>query len=121
MAKPHRRKHSRVNALNLAEVHILDDNGIADCGIGRTLNVSEAGVLLETYFPIEPDQILDLTIALGDDILEIKGQVIYSRKESTGKYQNGVKFTGYDKTTISALASFVKGFNGNEDILKMLR
>lgn len=37
MAKPHQ-KNPRVNALNLAEVHILDDSGIADCGIGRTLN-----------------------------------------------------------------------------------
>ncbi len=121
MAKPHRRKHPRVNALNLAEVHILDDSGIADCGIGRTLNVSEAGILLETHFPIEPDQVLDLTIALGDDILEIKGKVVYSRKESTGKYQNGVKFTESDKTTIPVLASFVKGFNGHQDILKILR
>lgn len=116
MAESYRRQHQRINSLNLADVHILDGSGVANSGIGRTLNVSEAGILLETHFPINPNQQLALTLALGDDLLEIRGKVIYSRKGDNGKYQNGIQFTDYEKPVTPILKSFVKAFGGREGL-----
>jgi hypothetical protein len=116
MAESYKRRHLRVNSLNLADVHILDNGGVANSGIGRTLNVSESGILLETHFPIDPNQQLALTLALGDDLLEIKGKVIYSRKADNGKYQNGIQFTDYDKPITPILKSFVKAFGGQQGL-----
>lgn len=108
MAESHQRKHQRVTSLNLADVHVLDNGGIANSGIGRTLNVSESGILLETHFPMNTDQQLALTIALGDELLEIRGKVVYSRKGDNGKYQNGIQFMGYDKPAMPILKSFME-------------
>jgi len=112
MAEAYQRKHQRITSLNLADVHILDENGVANSGIGRTLNVSETGILLETHFPMDTDQQLALTIAIGDDLLEIKGKVVYSRKGNSGKYQNGIQFTDYNKPAMPILKSFMEAFGG---------
>ncbi len=119
MAESHQRKHRRITSLNLADVHILDGNDVANSGIGRTLNVSESGILLETHFPMDTDQQLALTIAIGDDLLEIKGKVVYSRKGNTGKYQNGIQFTDYNKPAMPMLKSFMDAFDGGQAALSV--
>ena len=48
-----KRKHPRVNALNLSYICLDEDQQVIKQGMGRTLNVSESGILLETHFPIE--------------------------------------------------------------------
>jgi hypothetical protein len=75
---------------------------------------------LETHFPIETDQFLDLTIALGDDIFDMKGKVIYSQRGENGKYRNGVQFTEYDKLLGPLLKSFIAKSDGNGDMQKIL-
>ncbi len=121
MVKSCRRRYSRVSSANLAEIYMLDKEEVADCGIGKTLNISEGGILLETHFPIETDQLLNLTLALGDDIFEIKGRVIHSQKKDNGKYQNGVQFTEYDKLPSPLLKLFIakSGGNGNMQNIPM--
>lgn len=67
MGESCRRRYSRISSVNLTEVHVLDAEEIANCGIGKTLNISEGGILLETHFPIKINQFLNLTLALGDE------------------------------------------------------
>ena len=57
-----KRKHMRINALNLSHVAVDDREDAVKQAIGRTLNVSETGILLETHFPIESDQNVELTL-----------------------------------------------------------
>lgn len=120
MGEPCRRRYGRVNSINLAEVHVLDEEEIADCGIGKTLNISEGGILLETHFPIETDQFLNLTLALGDEIFEIKGKVIHSQRGDNGRYQNGVQFTEHNKLSSPLLKSFIVKSGGNGNMQKFL-
>jgi len=80
MTTDDKRQHLRINALNLISYSCIDETGqtVAQ-GMGRTLNVCEGGILLETHVLIDPKHTLDLAIGLKDDIVNIKGRVVYSK------------------------------------------
>ncbi|MBU2498060.1 MAG: PilZ domain-containing protein [Proteobacteria bacterium] len=74
-----RRKHTRKESLNLVDYIILGDGGVTvSRGMGRTRNVSEGGLLLETHRPLEVEKTVLITVGLGEDIVELKGRVLHS-------------------------------------------
>ena len=64
MTSENKRKHERIQSLNLSYICLDEDNNIVKQGMGRSLNISESGILLETHFPIEPNHTIQLTISL---------------------------------------------------------
>ncbi|PKN86614.1 MAG: hypothetical protein CVU51_06930 [Deltaproteobacteria bacterium HGW-Deltaproteobacteria-1] len=68
MTYSEQRKFERADALNFLAYSCVDEkDGInTQQGIGRTLNISEGGVLLETDRPLDSTQTIFLTIALKD-------------------------------------------------------
>jgi len=106
-----RRKHPRFESLNLLSYVCLDENNRAlDQGMGRTLNVSKGGILLETYNPIDPEHAMVLTIGLKDNMVDIKGRLVYSRTDEDGKFESGIKFTEMDKETQLTLEEYITEF-----------
>jgi len=105
-----KRRSLRINSLNLSNIGINEDNEIVRQAIGRTLNVSESGILLETHFPIESKQIVSLALALEDDLLNITGEVVYSRPGNGEKFETGIKFIDLDDHTRQILKVFIKEF-----------
>ena len=75
MTSEDKRKHQRIPSLNLSYICLDENNNIVKQGMGRTLNLSESGILLETHFPIELEYLVLMTIALKEDLLEIKGSL----------------------------------------------
>ena len=106
------RKHHRIDSLNLLNYVQLDENGNAvNQGMGRTLNVSESGILLETHVPFELNTIVLLTIGLEEDIVDIKGEVVHSKPgQEEEKYEAGIRFTALDETAHQILSIYVKIF-----------
>jgi hypothetical protein len=98
------RAHPRVNKLRLTAVERIGDLGeIAEETIGRTLNISEGGVLLEMVKPLPLLSIVSLSIGLGDDTLRVEGEVVHLRKNEEGKIETGIQFsaiTNKDKELI---------------------
>ena len=105
-----KRRSLRINSLNLSYIGINEDNEIVRQAIGRTLNVSESGILLETHFPIESKQIVSLSLALEDDLINMTGEVVYSRPGDDEKFETGIKFIDLDDTTQKILKVFIKEF-----------
>jgi hypothetical protein len=110
-----KRKHERYSALNLSYICEDKDGDILYEGMGRTLNVSEGGILLETNFYISPGNNLTLEIALEETLVNLRGRVIYCN-EREGKGREGKKFhTGLellepDTTSQAILHQFIKIF-----------
>ena len=78
MEDRHRRRWDRKKTLNLVEYVILGENGEqVSRGMGRTRNVSEGGLLLETHRPLEPEQRVLISVGLGDDMVELKGRIVH--------------------------------------------
>jgi hypothetical protein len=107
MASENKRKHQRIPSLNLSYICLDEKNNIVKQGMGRTLNISESGILLETHFPIEPKYLVLMTIALKEDLLEIKGKPIHSRSNETGEFEIGIEFLEPNQDSIRLLENFI--------------
>ena len=108
------RKHRRIHSTNLLNYVCLDEegNGFAQ-GMGRTLNVSESGILLETHAPMDPKTIVSLTIGMEEEIIEIKGTTIYSQKNEAGSFETGIEFVDIQAAELTVLQKFVQAFEGD--------
>jgi len=107
MTTENQRKHQRIQSLNLSYVCLDENNNIVKQGMGRTLNLSESGILLETHFPIESKYLVLMTIALKEDLLEIKGKPIHARSTETGKFEIGIEFLEPNQESIRLLENFI--------------
>jgi hypothetical protein len=97
MTSENQRKHARIQSLNLSYICLDEDQNIVKQGMGRTLNISKAGILLETHFPIEPNHTVQLTIGMEEDLLDIKGNPVHVKSLDGGKYQIGIEFVDLDE------------------------
>lgn len=79
--------------------------------MGRTLNVSEIGIQLETHVPIDSQNTVLLTIALEDNLMmDINGRVIYSKAGQAGMFECGIEFEEKSEATLQILKKYIKAF-----------
>ena len=108
------RKNPRYDSLNLSYI-CEDANGVVlHESMGRTLNISENGILRETTCHNAPNNTLTLEIALEDDIIHVRGKVIYCHEVQKSLYKTGVFFIGDDDDGLSVLKRFISIFKGKE-------
>ena len=110
MATQEKRKHARIDSLNLSYFCLDENNQIVKQGMGRTLNVSESGILLETHYPIDEKNTIMLTLGLEEDLIEISGRPVHSRTNDDQKYEVGIEFIQIDKKTRTVLKQFIAAF-----------
>ena len=110
MTSKEQRKAVRINSLNLSYIGIDENNVTTKQAMGRTMNVSENGILLETHFPIDSKQIISLCLALEDELIDMKGEVVYSRPGEKGKYETGIKFIEVEEASRQILKKYIQAF-----------
>jgi hypothetical protein len=107
MTSENKRKHERIQSLNLSYICLDEDQNIIKQGMGRTLNISESGILLETHFPVEPNHLVQLTISLEEELLDLKGKPVHVRASDEGKYEIGIQFVDLNQNASKLLKKFV--------------
>ena len=90
-SKEHR--HSiRKSSLHLLDYLIIDKNGLQTTySMGRTLDVSENGLKLETTQKISKGDTLLITVGLEDDLVDLRGEVIHTEILDE-RYITGIEF-----------------------------
>jgi hypothetical protein len=83
--------------------------------MGRTLNVGEGGIQLETHVPLEPKEIVVLNIGLEEEIMEMKGQVTFCRKREDGNFESGIQFIETDDEKLRFFKQFIVLFKGQDE------
>jgi hypothetical protein len=104
-----KRRHVRVETSNciLYESHENEET-IVSRSMGKAINISQSGILLETPSPIEVEAVTLVTADLEGKLIEINGKVIYCRETDSGIYQSGVSFIGSDEETAKFALKLVK-------------
>ena len=108
-----RRKFERSSTLNLVDYVILGEDGShLSRGMGRTRNVSEGGLLLETHRALTEGQTILITLGLKDETVQLRGRVMHqeppaSLSEET-RYCSGVKFTAVNKHGMEVLKKYIQ-------------
>ena len=104
-----KRKNPRVKTSNGVSYICIDENGNEiEQGMGRTIDISVGGMLIETSVPIESKYILIATIDLKGNFIEIRGEVAYSRKNESGEFLTGIQFLETLERQIKIIAEFIK-------------
>jgi len=88
-----RRKHPRVETNNLISYICVDDSdNKTKEGRGKDINISRGGILIETNDSFEWQDTLQLAIEIEDELVSIKGEVIYCNADDFGKFRTGIQF-----------------------------
>ena len=106
-----KRKHARISSLNLSYICLDENNKIVKQGMGRTLNVSESGMLLESHIPVDTRHTVKVTIGLEEDMIELQGSPVHSNKNDNNLFEIGIKFQESDESVKKKLKKFIKAFN----------
>ncbi|MFH1983664.1 MAG: PilZ domain-containing protein [Pseudomonadota bacterium] len=112
MTEENKRRHARIRSLNLSHVFATEDGNAAVQGMGRTLNLSESGMLLETTFDVPMGDPLVITLGLEDELLELKGYAVYSKPMGAGKYETGIEFATVETDSYPKLKWFIHALSG---------
>ncbi|MGB5156208.1 MAG: PilZ domain-containing protein [Desulfobacterales bacterium] len=105
-----KRKHFRLNSLNLSHVGVYENDLLVRQGMGRTLNVSESGILLETNFPINHKSNVLLSIGLEEDLVDIKGNIVHTILAGKDKYKTGIKINNITKPGLEIVKGYISDF-----------
>jgi len=108
------RRHKRIDSLNLSYICVDKNDVLIRQSMGRTLNVSESGICLETYFDIDASNFLTMTIALEDILVDIRGKVIYCHSTQDDRFKTGVEFIDLNQSSRAVLQKFIKLFQEGE-------
>jgi hypothetical protein len=110
MTEQEKRKSPRINSLNLLSYLCMDEEGeVVTRGVGRTLNVGKGGILLETHAPIDPKHSLSLVIAMENDLVDVRGEVVEHSTGEDGKHQTRIRFTETEGPAEDILRAFISG------------
>lgn len=105
-----KRKQTRYDSLNLAYLCEDEQGTVIQEGMGRTLNVSEGGILLETNFALEIGNSITLTIAMEDELVNVRGTVVHSKAGQGELFTNGVEFSDIPAEGKNVLHRFIALF-----------
>ncbi len=106
-----RRRFIRPEALNLLDYLVVDAQGRqGEYSMGRTLNVSRGGILMETHIPLPVGQQVMITLGLEDNLVDIMGRIVYATY-SAGMHQNGIEFFHVAETDRRILEHYTEAFH----------
>lgn len=107
-----KRKHNRVDSIYLLNyVHLDENDEELMQGMGRTVNVSESGIMLETHVSFKKDDTVDVVVGLKDEMVTIRGKVVFSRTADSGRYHSGIQFLSIEEDSLATLRRYIKAFN----------
>lgn len=73
----------------------------------RSMNVSQRGVRLQSSFPVDSGELLDITIALGGNLVAFKGRVVYVASSEGDGFEFGISIEDIDDQDRVALTRFI--------------
>ena len=115
MAISERRKYPRIRIYNSISCIALDSDG--DCVgqyMGTVQNVSQSGVMIETFQELDAEFAQLSIIDLENNLQEITGRVIYCRKAQSGSFKSGIRLQGTPAENVQFVKKLVKVYASNK-------
>ena len=112
-----KRNHPRIEIEAFVSYVVLDRHrNIMGQGIGKVVNLSRGGILLETHEQIEaPYTLLSLTDETKKNF-SFLGQVAHSEARTGGKFHTGIRFVEKEAKTREVVTRLVKFHSRQKNI-----
>eukprot|EP00831_Metopus_contortus_P007660 TRINITY_DN12922_c0_g1_i2.p3 TRINITY_DN12922_c0_g1~~TRINITY_DN12922_c0_g1_i2.p3 ORF type:complete len:119 (-),score=18.13 TRINITY_DN12922_c0_g1_i2:345-701(-) len=83
----------RPESVNLVYFAVLNPpDKLRQQGMGKTLNTSEGGILLETYDKIADEGTIVLTLGLRDETVDVEAKIAHLSVVENGTFHTGLSF-----------------------------
>ena len=107
-----KRKHPRVDITNLISYRFMNDSGNQTKeGRGKSVNISQGGILIETHDPFEWQDIIRLFIDIENESVNIKGKVVYCNAANFGKFRTGIQFLETNEKIVSFVIKLLETYS----------
>ena len=111
MVLDEKRKNPRVQTVNLISYTSLGERGNSvEQGMGKALDIGQGGVLIETQVPIKAQLILLTAINVNEELIKVKGKVVYCREVNSNIFHTGVRFEESSNRVREIVAELIKAF-----------
>ncbi len=112
MSIEEKRKHPRTKTHNMVSYVGTDDRGNEkEQGMGRTIDISIGGILIETSCQIVSKDILLTAIGIKDELINIAGKVVHRYAEDSGMFRTGIQFLENNEKTQLFIISLIKDYS----------
>lgn len=109
------RAYPRVEKLILTNVETIRESGLREeLSVGRTLNISEGGALIESTQAPPLTSRVSLRIAVKEHIVNVEGEVTHLNKNRDGFIEIGIKFLNLSSEDREILTMFISQINRND-------
>ena len=103
------RQFKREDSINIVNYVLFGEDGEPESsGMGRTLNLGDRGLLLETYTPLKEQRMITVTLSLDSDMIELKGRITYVGTSEEKTFRAGIEFMEIDEKSKQVLHKFLK-------------
>lgn len=104
-----KRKYQRIESINVINFTCHDQrHHLIGQGMGKTINLSESGMLIETPMPIEPQNTLSVNIGIDDNLVYFHGKAIHSKQADVSGFRTGVHLLQTQKSGFNAFRNHLK-------------
>ena len=109
MAQGSKSRHKRLETLNLVSLSHKDDKGEVDLEVvGRTLDLSEGGILLEIHQPLpSKNRMVEVTLGIKEHVVQTRGEIVHQRELDNGLIGLGIAFRDISDDDAAVITRFL--------------
>jgi hypothetical protein len=112
MGSNERRKYPRVQIFDPISYLTLDGDGeMIHQNVAVVRNVSQTGIQLEVFLEIKAKKLSLMLFDLNRNQIEVKGKVVYCRKNESGQFSIGIHFLGSEAENLRFVKALVKSYH----------
>ena len=112
MGNEERRKYSRVQIFDPISYLSLDSGGgLIHQNVAVVRNVSQTGIQIESFLEIKAKKLSLMFFDLHKNPIEVKGDVVYCKRNETGQFSVGIHLIGSDEENIRFVRALVKSYH----------
>jgi c-di-GMP-binding flagellar brake protein YcgR len=107
--KIEKRKYPRVKIANTISYVGSDENGtvIEQC-MGVIIDISQNGLLIESLQEVESKNLSLMASTQKNNLIKIKGEVVNSRKDESGKFKTGILLQGTHEENVRFVKELIR-------------
>ena len=112
MGNEERRKYPRVQIFDPISYLSLDAEGeIIHQNVAVVRNVSQSGIQMESWLEIKSKKLSLMFFDLNKNQIEVKGQVVYCRRNGADQFSIGIHFIGSEAENLRFVKALVKSYH----------
>lgn len=112
MGKKERRKYPRVQIIDPISYFSVDSkSGILVQNVAVARNVSKVGIQIESFLKVNSKYLSLMFFDLDKHQIELKGEVIYCKRNESGQFNIGINFAGTPDENLQFVKALVKSYH----------